>query len=45
VAIVLLLGRAYVVSQADAVREDVRELSARLITALTDRPDVRLGHR
>lgn len=45
VAVVLVLGRAYLVSQADALSEDVREFSARLITALTDRPDVRLGHR
>lgn len=45
VAIVLVLGRAYLVSQADGLSEDVREFSARLITALIDRPDVRLGHR
>ena len=45
VAIVLVLGRAYLVSQADGLTEDVREFSARLITALIDRPDVRLGHR
>lgn len=45
VAIVLVLGRAYLVSQAHGLSEDVREFSARLITALIDRPDVRLGHR
>ena len=45
VAVVLVLGRAYLVSQADGLSQDVREFSARLITALTDRPDVRLGHR
>lgn len=45
VAIVLLLGRGYLVSQAEAITEQVREFSARLINALIDRPDVRLGHR
>jgi biopolymer transport protein ExbB/TolQ len=45
VAIVLVLVRAYLVSQADALSGDVREFSARLIAALTDRPDIRLGHR
>ena len=45
VAVVLVLGRAYLASQADGLTEAVREFSARLITALTDRPDVRLGHR
>lgn len=44
-AIVLLLGRAYLVSQADGLTEQARELSARLIAALLDQPDVRLGHR
>jgi biopolymer transport protein ExbB/TolQ len=45
VAIVLLLGRAYLVSQAEAITEQIREYAARLINALLDRPDVRLGHR
>ena len=45
VAIVLLLGRAYLVSQAEAITEQIHEFSARLINALIDRPDVRLGHR
>lgn len=45
VAIVLVLGRAYLVSQADGLTEQARELSARLIAALLDQPDVRLGHR
>lgn len=45
IAIVLVLGRAYLVSQAHALTEQVREFSARLITALIDQPDVRLGHR
>lgn len=45
VAIVLILGRSYLVSQAESITEQVREFSARLINALIDRPDVRLGHR
>ena len=45
VAIVLTLGRAYIVSQSESITEEIREFSARLINALIDRPDVRLGHR
>lgn len=45
VAVVLTLVHAYLVSQADFIREQIREFSARLINALIDRPDVRLGHR
>ncbi len=45
VAIVLTLARGYLVSQAEFITEEVREFSARLINALIDRPDVRLGHR
>lgn len=45
VAVVLTLARGYLVSQAEAITEDVEEFSARLINALSDRPDVRLGHR
>jgi biopolymer transport protein ExbB len=45
VAIVLTLGRAYLVSQAELITEEIHEFSARLINALIDRPDVRLGHR
>jgi biopolymer transport protein ExbB/TolQ len=45
VAVVLVLGRAYLVSQAESISEQIREFSARLINALIDRPDVRLGHR
>jgi biopolymer transport protein ExbB/TolQ len=45
VAVVLVLGRAYLLSQAESISEQLREFSARLINALTDRPDVRLGHR
>ncbi len=45
VASVLVLGRGYLVSQADAITGQIREFSARLINALIDRADVRLGHR
>lgn len=45
VAIVLTLGRGYIVSQSESITEEIREFSARLINALIDRPDVRLGHR
>lgn len=45
VAVVLILGRSYLVSQSESITEQIREFSARLINALIDRPDVRLGHR
>jgi biopolymer transport protein ExbB len=45
VAAFLTLGRGYLVSQSEAIIEEIREFSARLINALIDRPDVRLGHR
>jgi biopolymer transport protein ExbB/TolQ len=45
VAIVFTLARGYLLSQAEFITEEVREFSARLINALIDRPDVRLGHR
>jgi biopolymer transport protein ExbB/TolQ len=45
VAAVLLLVHAYLASQAEAIVEQMDELSVRLINALIDRPDVRLGHR
>jgi biopolymer transport protein ExbB len=45
VATILALGHGYVVSQSAVVTDQVHEFSARLINALTDRPDVRLGHR
>jgi biopolymer transport protein ExbB len=45
VAVVLTLGRAYLESQSESITEQIREFSARLINALIDRPDVRLGHR
>jgi biopolymer transport protein ExbB/TolQ len=45
VAAALVLAHAYFESQAEAIVEQIDELSARLINALIDRPDVRLGHR
>jgi len=45
VATILVVGRAYLVSQAEALTEQLHEFSARLVNALLDRPDVRLGHR
>jgi biopolymer transport protein ExbB/TolQ len=45
VAAALTLGRGYLVNQAESITEEIREFSARLINALIDRPDVRLGHR
>lgn len=45
IAVVLVLGRAYLVSQSELIIEQIHEFSARLINALIDRPDVRLGHR
>ena len=45
VAAVFGLAYAYLSSQAESVVEQLDELSVRLINALIDRPDVRLGHR
>lgn len=45
VAVVLTFGHGYLVSQAESITEEIREFSVRLINALIDRPDVRLGHR
>jgi biopolymer transport protein ExbB len=45
IAAVLALGRGYLVSQAESIAEHLEEFSVRLINALIDRPDVRLGHR
>jgi biopolymer transport protein ExbB/TolQ len=45
IAIVLTLARGYLLGQAEFITGEVREFSARLINALIDRPDVRLGHR
>src|ERR671932_2081685 len=41
----LSVAHAYLVSQAETIIEQVDEFSVRLINALIDRPDVRLGHR
>ncbi len=45
VAVPLSVAHAYLVSQAETIIEQVDEFSVRLINALVDRPDVRLGHR
>ncbi len=45
VAVPLSVAHAYLVSQAETIIEQVVEFSVRLINALIDRPDVRLGHR
>lgn len=45
VAVVLILAQGFFSGQARQVVEQVDELSARLVNALIDRPDVRLGHR
>jgi biopolymer transport protein ExbB len=45
VAMVLQIGRGYLAVQAEAITQQIHEFSARLINALIDRPDVRLGHR
>jgi biopolymer transport protein ExbB/TolQ len=45
VAIPLSIAHAYLVSQSEGIIEQVDEFSVRLVNALIDRPDVRLGHR
>ena len=45
VAALLVLAHAYLESQAESIVEQMDELSVRLINALIDQPDVRLGHR
>jgi biopolymer transport protein ExbB/TolQ len=45
VAIPLSIAHAYLVSQSELIIEQVDEFSVRLVNALIDRPDVRLGHR
>ena len=45
VAAIFVIGRAYLASQSELIIEQINEFSARLINALIDRPDVRLGHR
>ena len=44
-AVPLSVGHAYLASQSETIIEQVDEFSVRLINALIDRPDVRLGHR
>jgi len=45
VALPLLLAHAYLSHQARTIAEHAEEFAARLINALGERPDVRLGHR
>jgi biopolymer transport protein ExbB len=45
VAVALILAQGFFSGQAEQVVGQVDELSARLVNALIDRPDVRLGHR
>lgn len=45
VAIPLSVAHAYLVSQSETIIEQIDEFSVRLINALIDRPDIRLGHR
>lgn len=45
VAAVLLLLHAFLANQVEAILAQVAEFSHRLVNALLDRPDVRLGHR
>ena len=44
-AIPLLAGHAYLQHEAQKMIGQLEEFSARLVNALVDRPDVRLGHR
>jgi len=43
-AIPLTLAHSYLASQAEEIIEQVDEFSVRLINALVERPDVRIGH-
>ena len=45
IAAILVLAQGFFAGRAEQVVEQVDELSARLVNALIDRPDVRLGHR
>jgi biopolymer transport protein ExbB len=45
VMIVIISFHSFLVGQADRIADQVSEYAARLNLALTDRPDVRLGHR
>lgn len=44
-AIPLVAGYAYLRNESQAIIGQLEEFSARLVNALIDRPDVRLGHR
>jgi biopolymer transport protein ExbB len=44
-AIPLVAGYAYLVHESEKLVASLEEFSARLVNALIDRPDVRLGHR
>ena len=44
-AIPLVAGHAYLVSESKKLAGQLDEFSVRLVNALVDRPDVRLGHR
>lgn len=44
-AIPLVAGHAYLKHEAEKIIGQLEEFSARLVNALIDRPDVRLGHR
>jgi hypothetical protein len=44
-AIPFVAGHAYLVNESQAIIGQLDEFSARLVNALIDRPDVRLGHR
>lgn len=44
-AIPILLGHAFAVSEARKLSAQLDEFAVRLVNALVDRPDVRLGHR
>lgn len=44
-AIPLIAGHAYLTSETQALVAQLEEFSARLVSALIDGPDVRLGHR
>jgi biopolymer transport protein ExbB len=44
-AIPFVAGHAYLMSESQKLVGQLKEFSARLVNALIDRPDVRLGHR
>ena len=44
-ALPLFLGRAWLQTESDRMAAHLKEFSARLVNAMLERPDVRLGHR